>query len=253
MTTEIPYDEGMRAQPGMGWPPDPDPVGSAPRPVPGLDQIPGVEQIGEIPGVGDPAHQVHGNGHHPPTGPGSTADPAGAGMAGVDGDDLATLLPRTAELTLSDGTRVLVKKLKSRELLALLGIGLTGVGTRLFELKLDPAEAPGTFLAKFAGLIISALPAAPDEAFAFLRMCVEPVGMVTEGQIDKAVKARNKARKEHLDRLLDNPEPDDLITIVEAVSNYNAADLATWGKRLAGIWNLGKRTGQIPAFLQSQD
>ncbi len=244
MTTEIPYDEGMRAQPGMGWPPDPDPVGSAPRPVPGLDQIPGVEQVGALPGAGDPAHHVHGQ-------PGSAADAAEQpGPASLD-DELATLLPRPDLITLVDGTRCTVKKLKTRELLSLMGIAIGGVGPKMFDLKLNPEDSPGAFVAKFAGLIISAFPYAQDETMAFLRQCVDPAGLVTEGRTDKAVKARNDALTKHLDALLANPEPDDTITIIEALARKNAGDVQTWGKRLAGIWKLAKATGQIPASLQS--
>jgi hypothetical protein len=164
-------------------------------------------------------------------------------------EDIGTIRPAPDMITLVSGRQVLVRKLKTRELLALVGIAAGGLGGQLGNLKLSADEPLGAFAAKFAGLLIAAAftPEGADQVIAFLRMVCQPVGLITEGRIDKAVKARNDQLQAALDAELENPDPDDTITIVEAIARGNAGDLQSWGKRLAGIWTLAQRTGQIPA------
>lgn len=204
------------------------------------------DETSRVPGGGWPPADT--TAPDPPAG----TDPPGTGPAGEQAAVLAaadqdTILGRTALLTLTTGMQVRVKPLATRELLALLNIGVAGIGPRLGDLNLDPDEATETFVAKFAGLILSGLGAAADEAMAFLRMVIEPAGKVVTFRPDKAQRLRNAALDDELDRVMSNPHPDDTISIIEHVATMNAGDLQAWGKRLAGIFKLAQRTGRIPA------
>lgn len=218
-----------------------DPPLGGPAPVAGLDT--GVDH-----GTGQPVGQPVGNAadQSAPAQPQPAQQPAQqpAGM-----EDIGTILPQPDLVTLVSGRQVRVKKLKTVELLALAGIAITGLGGQLGNLRLDPEEPTAAFVAKFAGLTLAAAFTAEgrDQVLAFIRLVCEPVGKVTVGKIDKAVKARNDALDAALAAELENPEPDDTITIIEAIARNNAGDMQSWGKRLAGIWNLAQRTGQIPA------
>lgn len=183
--------------------------------------------------------------------PAPPADPEPEPAAGTAEHD--AVLGTPVLLTLASGTRVRLRPLKSRELFALVGIAISGIGTNLGEVfRLDPDAPTQVFMARFVGLLISALPDEADRTFAFLRMVVQPEQLVVDGRIDKAVKARNDALNAALDAELSNPDPLDTITIIEAIAANNAGDLQAWGKRLAGIWKVAQRTGQIPASPQSQ-
>lgn len=217
------------------WPPPGgvtfDPPLGGPAPVTGLDT--GVD-LGVDLGTGQPV----GNAADQP----DVGQPAGT-------EDVATILPQPDLITLVSGRQVRIRKLKTRELLALVGIAVSGLGGQLAGLRMDPDEPPAAFVAKFAGLTLAAAftPEGSNQVMAFIRMVCEPAGKVTLGRIDKAVKARNDALDTALNAELENPEPDDTITIIEAVARNNAGDLQSWGKRLAGIWTLAQKTGQIPA------
>lgn len=247
--SEIPYHPAMHA-PQFDSPLQFEPPLHQPPPVTGLGD-PGApyssstaagQQLYDRLSVGD------NDDPEPPVGQVSAA------AAGADAEELATILAQPDLITLVSGRQVRVKPLKTRALLSLVGIAVGGVGPKLFDLdlKLDPDEDETVFAAKFAGLLISSALTSHDETLAFLRLVCEPVGLVTEGKIDKAVKARNQALTAALDAELEDPDPDDTISIIESIARNDGGSMQKWGKRLAGIWRLAERTGQIPASLQSR-
>lgn len=168
-------------------------------------------------------------------------------------DDLSTILGDPTEFTLVSGLRVRLRPLKTRELFALTRIIMAGLGPQIGAMQnLDPDEPTKVFIARFAGMLLTSLPQAEDETIAFLRMVIDPADLVVEGRIDKAVETRNNALRRRLDAEMANPEPDDTVTICEAVARQEAGDLQALGKRLAGIVTAFRRTGQIPASPTSQ-
>jgi hypothetical protein len=179
----------------------------------------------------------------PDPAPGDPAgDPAG------DDADVSTVIGTGSILTLSGGMRVRLRPLGTREFFRLFSIITTGLGAavmEMVEMRLDPDEPTEQFVGKFAMLLLTALPEAEDKTIAFLRGVVEPEGLVVDGKPNKADQDRNAALKARLDALMDNPDPMDTITIVEALAHRDAADLQALGKRLARAVNLAKLTGQI--------
>lgn len=268
MDPNLHYDESDR-QGGGGWPPDPEQPGgdasfagpdgrvSFPRPFPApapavsgyLPEGPPSVRPGQpSPPPADPPPPTPGAGNVADD-PFDLGDPAGPrdAAAATAAADQATIMPISELLTLVSGFKVRVKPLRTRELLAIVNIGIGGIGPRMGDLTLDPDEPTEVFLAKFAGLMLSGLGAAGEEATAFLRMVCEPGDKVSTFNPDRAQKLRNKALDDALDRELHNPHPDDTLSILEVVVAMNGGDLQAWGKRLAGMVRLARRTGQIPA------
>lgn len=162
--------------------------------------------------------------------------------------DEQTALGVTDVITLTTGTVVRIRKLKTRELFALFRVAMAGLGGRIPDLRLDPDEANEVFAGKFLIMLLASLPESEDESMLFLQKVCEPVGLVPVGADDlgaKAIRERNEALKAALLAELNNPDPEDTIAIVEAIAMMNGTDAQRWGKRLAQAWRLFVATGQI--------
>lgn len=182
-----------------------------------------------------------------PAAPEPAVPAAATDMPAADlGTELGVLAPKPTVITLTSGTRVRIKKLKTRGLLSLLAVGLVGIGSQLSSLQLDPDDDPGMFMGKFLGLVVAALPHAQDEVIDFLRTVCEPDAKVTGFKIGKEQRQANQELDAALTAELEDPEPDDTFTIIETIIVNNAGDLQTWGKRLAGVYRLARKTGQTP-------
>lgn len=97
----------------------------------------------------------------------------------------------------------------------------------------------GAFAANLIGLVVFSIPEAEDEAVDFVRSMVD----VKNAQLME--KKFREERRIQLWQELENPELDDLITIVEAVVLREADDLKSLGKRLQKMFALAQRTGQV--------
>jgi hypothetical protein len=150
--------------------------------------------------------------------------------------------------TLESGTRVRVLSLKMRQLFRLLRIVTRG-GAQYLPLLRDAlltsdensAEAFGTQLLAIA---LIALPEAEDEAVQFVQSVVEPADLHIRN--DKQSRELNEQLRSALDAELDNPDLNDLVTILETVINREKDDLVALGKRLGAMFNLALKTGQVP-------
>jgi hypothetical protein len=149
---------------------------------------------------------------------------------------------------LGSGTRVRVLSLKMRQLFRLLRIVTRG-GAQYLPLLRDAmltaeensAEAFGTQLMAIAMI---ALPEAEDEAVAFVQSVVEPADL--HARNDKQSRELNEQLRIALDAELDNPDLNDLVTILETVINREKADLVALGKRLRAMFSVALKTGQVP-------
>jgi hypothetical protein len=92
-------------------------------------------------------------------------------------------------------------------------------------------------------IAIIALPEAENEAIDFLRSVIEPSDMPTG--TDKATKAAREQAYDALDKELANPEPDDAVSIIEAVVEREKSDLAALGKRVGTALMMMTKTGQL--------
>ena len=157
--------------------------------------------------------------------------------------------PPTEYLTLENGLRVRRLPLRMRQLFRLLRIVTRGGAQYLPMLREamagatsgeDGAEVFGTQLLAVALL---ALPEAEDEAVDFISSVVEPAELSLGS--DKAATARNEGLRVELGTELFNPDPQDVVSILEAVVTAEKDDLVALGKRLAATWGVATKTGQI--------
>ncbi len=156
--------------------------------------------------------------------------------------------PPSESISLRSGTKARLLRLKMRQMFRLLRIVTRGGASYLPVLRdalasatdEDAAEVFGTQLLAVA---LIALPEAEDEAVEFIMSVVEPVEL-THGK-DKQSRERNEALRTSLADELYNPDPDDVVTIIEAVIGREKDDLVALGKRLAAAWQVAAKTGQV--------
>jgi hypothetical protein len=93
------------------------------------------------------------------------------------------------------------------------------------------------FAQSLISLFLFAIPEAEDEAVDFIRLMVEPVGPFAEGERETA--------EEKLFGDLENPELEDIVTIVEGVIQREGKDLRALGKRLGTMLEVARKTGTV--------
>lgn len=161
--------------------------------------------------------------------------------------DVEVIVDEGDVVELSTGTRVILQPLKARQFFKLLRIITHGAGGMLLNVDLNPNDSPEAFGAKLLALVGFAIPDAEQEVIDFLVAMVEPEGIKSGRNITKADRESNKELVESLVAEMDNPELEDLVTLVEAIVKRESEDLQALGKRLMAMFSLAEKTGQIPA------
>ena len=168
----------------------------------------------------------------------------------VDDDVLDRELERiitdeSAPLKLADGTYVIVRPLKLKELFAAFKIITRGaamsMGALSFSLLQDTQDQ---FAETLIALLINAIPEADQEFAEFLRVVVDP-DTPEGGWPDRDAKAEAES---HLDYLfLGDPEVDDAIDILTVLITREAKDIQRLGKKVA---NAAKMFGKVAPLRQ---
>ncbi len=166
--------------------------------------------------------------------------------------DVEVIVPEDETVTLSTGTVVRIQPLKARQFFKLLRIITHGAGGMLLNVQFSPTDTPEAFGAKLLALVGFAIPDAEDEVIEFLLSMVEPDGIKSGRNVTKIDRENNKALVEELTAEMDNPELEDLVTLIEAIVTREAEDLQALGKRLMTMFDLAKKTGQVPAEMTTQ-
>jgi hypothetical protein len=162
-------------------------------------------------------------------------------------DEIDKLDPIPEVVTLRSGLQVQLESLKARQFFKLLRIVTHGAlpGMReagLFDMDdLDTDE----FMGRLLSVTLLSIPDAEDETIEFIRSMVFPVGLIDRKGLNKQDVERNTLLWEALDLEMANPELDDVVTIVEAVIKRESQDIQALGKRLASMFKLAEKTGQI--------
>jgi hypothetical protein len=155
----------------------------------------------------------------------------------IPAEDIERLLPGPGEpFALEDGTMVIANELRLKEFLQLLKIVTRGAAIALGEVRLNTNDAD--FAQSLISLFIFAIPEAEDEAADFLRMMVRPAGPFPG-------KDEETAAKNHLNDLMENPDLEDMFSIIEIVITNDGKDLRRLGKRLTSALAFAQKTGQI--------
>jgi hypothetical protein len=164
--------------------------------------------------------------------------------------ELDALDPVPETVKLSSGTEVALEPLRARQFFKFLRIITHGAVPAMQNLfRVDDMDA-AEFGVQLLTVTVLSIPDAEDETVEFIRSMCKPVGVV-EGnrrrQLSKSETERNTTLWAELDDELDNPEIDDLVSIVEAIVRREAADMQALGKRLASMFRLAEKTGQVPS------
>ena len=146
----------------------------------------------------------------------------------------------TGPVTLSSGTQVEVVPLKLRETMKLLKIVTRGAGAVLEQLmgELDLND-PVAFAQTLGALVILSIPEAENEVIDFVRSMVIPVGFSDLSAKERAESFRALAEE------LDNPELEDVISIVERVIRRESEDIRNLGKRISTAFNLASKVNAL--------
>lgn len=169
-------------------------------------------------------------------------------------DELNVLAPSDDTLTLSDGTVLRLLDMKARQFFKLLKIITHGPALNLLVQQGTGSLLSGTeqqILGKLVGYIGVSIPDSFDEVIGFLADMAEPAGLVKEDS--KKGKEDNKVLWQNFASVMSNPDPGDLIDLIEAIVRREAADLAALGKKVMKLLSLANKTGQLTTSPVSQD
>lgn len=152
-------------------------------------------------------------------------------------------------ISLQSGQKVRILPLKMRQLFRLLRIITRGGASYLPMLRdallMNTADeqAAEIFGTQLLAIAMISLPEAEDEAVEFLMSVVEPDGLPVGS--DKRARERADEMRSKLAVEMENPDPEDVVTIVEAVILREKDDLVALGKRLQATFKVAMKTGQI--------
>lgn len=164
--------------------------------------------------------------------------------------DAEVIVPDGEIIKLSTGFRLKLQPLKSRQFLKLLKIITHGAGGMLLNVRWSGDDSPEEFGAKLLALVGYAIPDAEDEVIEFLKAMTEPADLVDGRRLSADDKKRNNEAIEEFMVEMDNPELEDLVTLVEKIVLREAADMQALGKRLMSMFKIAQKLGQVPEELK---
>lgn len=148
-------------------------------------------------------------------------------------EDVDTIISDPTPLVLTSGIEVNVERLKTRQLMRLMKILTRGAGAAVAEMRIGEDTDASEFAGQMVAAIIFSIPEAENETIEFVRSMVSPVGIVSRP--NKEQREANQEIIERLDVEFDNPEPEDLVSVLEQVVTVEAEHLVALGKRLAAL------------------
>ncbi len=163
-------------------------------------------------------------------------------------DEMSAILPEDERVKLSSGTFVLLESLKMRQFFRLMRIVTHGAGPAIARMNFDVNGSAEEFTQQLVTLILFAIPDAEDETVDFLMSMVKPDGLIENRALNKADKERNSELIENLRKELDNPEPEDFVTLIESIVKREAGDLQALGKRVVKMFQTAQKVGVAPSL-----
>lgn len=162
-------------------------------------------------------------------------------------DEIDKLDPLTEAVKLRSGLFVRFEALRTRQFLKLLRIVTHGALPGMSQAGMLNLQnlTNEEFLGQFLTITLLSIPDAEDETVEFIRSMVYPDGLIERKGLNKQDVERNKELWAALDEELENPDLDDLVTILEAVIKRESDDIYALGKRLAAMMSLAAKTGQL--------
>lgn len=143
--------------------------------------------------------------------------------------------PAPLRMALESGTEFDLEPLKLRQFLRLLRIVTRGAADVLDQTSLD-LDDPQAFLQTFLGMVLFSVPEAEEETIDFIKSMVKPKDLTGNPEKDLE-KVRSLAQE------LDNPELEDVLTIMQSIVEREAEDLRNLGKRVAAMFRSAQKMG----------
>lgn len=165
-------------------------------------------------------------------------------------EDIERILPGPGEpFELVSGRKVIANPLKLRGFLAMLRIITRGATMLLGELRMDRGDSE--FIKTLINMLLFSIPESPDEVADFLRVMVRPAELPDDDKSpgkDAEGNALPSPRTQailDLDAEFDDPELDDMVTIIEVVIRNEGSDLRRLGKRLQSALEFAQKTNAL--------
>ncbi len=158
--------------------------------------------------------------------------------------DMDTIDPEPTPLTLLSGTPIKVNRLRTRETMKLLKILMGGAGDVLLNLRFDAETDSQEFVGTLLGAMLLSIPEKQDETIDFVRIMVSPASLIERPKSGPEHEVNAKL-SEDLDAEMDNPELDDLLTIVEQVIKIEGPHILALGKRIALLLGMEQKKSEI--------
>src|SRR6266566_5414225 len=156
-------------------------------------------------------------------------------------DEMSAIMPEDMRVKLSSGTFVLLEPLKMRQFFRLMRIITHGAGPAISRLNIDVTNTVEQFTTQLVTLVLFSIPDAEQETIDFLMSMVKPDGLIENRALNKADRERNSELIENLRVELDNPEPEDFVTLIEAIVKREAEDLQALGKRVVKMFQTAQK------------
>lgn len=153
----------------------------------------------------------------------------------TENNEIDTLVAEPTPLTLASGFEVKVERLRTRALMSLLKILTRGAADVMAELRFNESEDAQSFAAQLMGAVFLSIPEAEDETIQFVNRMVVPAGLKEGGRLTKAAIEENLKLEAELREQLQDPELEDLLTIVSEIIRVEAPHVMALGKRLATL------------------
>lgn len=146
----------------------------------------------------------------------------------------------TGPIVLQNGMEIEVVPLRLRETMKLLKIVTRGAGPVLEQLMGDmDLNDPAAFAQTLGALIIMSIPEAENEAVEFIQSMVRPANFDELPQPEKI----SQINALMLD--LNNPDLEDVVTVVETVVRRESEDIRNLGKRIGTAFKMSRKVGLI--------
>jgi hypothetical protein len=166
----------------------------------------------------------------------------------VADSEIDRLDPEPVTVKLSTGYEVGIQRLKTRQFFRLLKVLTRGVGPAMVQSGLDFGQDKEAFGQNLLAMTLMAIPEAEQQFIEFLQSMCTPLGLHEahgKNQLDKQQREDNAAAITEMVEELNNPELEDLLDLAEVIVKAEAPEIQALGKRVAGLLELARKTGQL--------
>lgn len=158
--------------------------------------------------------------------------------------ELDRLDPQPSVVKLQSGFELEIQRLKTRQMFRLLKVLTHGAGP-LVQQQLDFGDTAEDFGRKLLALVIISVPDAENEFIDFLVSMTKPKGLI-EGKgrkLNKQEQEDNATLWRRYEEELGNPDPMDLLDVVDVIITQEAPELQALGKRIAALTEAFRKSG----------